>query len=149
MLLADALAAAGNTSAASAMLEENLALGRKQLGEENLGVLRTRLSQARMAIRGGQHANGHAALAALIPSLRKQGKAGQLALGQALVLQGEALLRDGKFNEARVPLNEALQLRQTLLWEHSPDITEARKLLDEARQSSQAASAGTTRPSAL
>jgi non-specific serine/threonine protein kinase/serine/threonine-protein kinase len=135
MFLADALDAAGERSAAAAQLDENLALGRKQLGEENLGVLRTRLSQARIAIRAGQRSTGNAALAALIPLFRKQGKAGQLALGQALVLQGESLLKDGKFSEASAPLSEALQLRQTLLWEHSPDITRARELLAEARSS--------------
>lgn len=141
MFLADALDAAGDTSAASAQLDENLALGRKQLGEENLGVLRTRLSQARIAIRRtGQRATGNAALAALIPLFRKQGKAGQLALGQALVLQGESLLKDGKFDEAGAPLREALQLRQTLLWEHSPDVVQARELLTEARNSGKRAS---------
>jgi len=153
MFLADALDAAGETRAAVTMLDENLALGRKQLGEQNLGVLRTRLSQVRIAIRDGQRTAGTAALAELIALFRKQGKAGQLALGQALVLQGEALLKDGRFRDARAPLNEALQLRQTLLWERSPDITEARELLAEARSAdsrdTDRRSADATRPSTL
>jgi hypothetical protein len=87
-----------------------------------------------MAIQGGGRAVGNVELAELIPLLRKQGKAGQLALGQALVLQGAALLREGKRKEAQSPIAEALQMRGTLLWEGSPDIAEAQKLMDEARQ---------------
>ena len=74
-----------------------------------------------------------AELATLIPVLRKQGKASQLALAQALVLQGESLLQDGKRHEAAQPLSEALQIRQTLLWDQSPDIAEVQKLLQVQR----------------
>jgi non-specific serine/threonine protein kinase/serine/threonine-protein kinase len=134
LFLAEALDAAGEKTSASTMLTENLALGRKQLGDGNLAVLRTRLAQARMQIRGGDRAAGNAELGELIPLLREQGKPGQLALGQALVLQGESLLLDGKRSEAATPLAEALQMRQTLLWDRSPDIEEARKLLAQARE---------------
>jgi hypothetical protein len=133
LFLGEALDAAGEKAAATTTLSENFALARKQLGDGNLAVLRTRLAQARMAIRGGDRAAGSAELAELIPLLRKQGKTGQLALGQALVLQGDALLLDGKKKDAQAPLAEALQLRQTLLWEQSPDIAEAERLLDRAR----------------
>jgi eukaryotic-like serine/threonine-protein kinase len=134
LFLAEALGASGETAAAAATLVENLALARKQLGDGNLAVLRTRLAQARIQIHGSERVAGNAELAALIPLLRKQGKAGQLALGQALVLQGESLLLDGKRREAAQPLAEALQMRQTLLWDRSPDIAEAQKMLDEARR---------------
>jgi hypothetical protein len=134
LFLGEALDASGDTAAATAMLSENLALARKQLGDENLAVLRTRLAQARIAVRGGERAAGNAELAELIPLLRKQGKGGQLALGQALVLQGQSFLLDGKRREAGPPLKEALQLRQTLLWDQSPDIAEVQKLLDEANR---------------
>jgi non-specific serine/threonine protein kinase/serine/threonine-protein kinase len=134
LFLAEALDTSGEQAAAAEMLSENLALARKQLGDENLAVLRIRLAQARMQIRGHQRAEGNAVLVALIPVLRKQGKPSQLVLGQALVLQGESLLLDGKRREAVGPLTEALQMRQTLLWEHSPDIAEAQKLLNEARR---------------
>ena len=134
LFLAEALDASGEKAAAASTLIENLALARKQLGDENLAVLRTRLAQARMQIHGSQRAAGNSELAALIPLLRKQGKAGQLALGQALVLQGESLVLDGKRRAAVPPLAEALQMRQTLLWDRSPDIAEAQKLLDAARR---------------
>src|SRR6185369_10067491 len=91
LFLGEALDAAGEKAAASATLSENLALARKQLGDGNLAVLRTRLAQARMQIHGSEREAGNAELAQLIPLLRKQGKAGQLALAQALVLQGESL----------------------------------------------------------
>ena len=134
LFLAEALDASGEKAAASVTLSENLALARKQLGDGNLAVLRTRMAQARMQIHGNERAAGNAQLAELIPLLRKQGKAGQLALGQALTLQGESLLLDGKRREAESPLAESLQMRQTLLWDRSPDIAEAQKLLDEARR---------------
>jgi eukaryotic-like serine/threonine-protein kinase len=134
LFLAEALDRAGEKMSASAMLSENLALARKQLGDGNLAVLRTRLAQARMEIHAGSRVMGNAELGELIPLLRDQGKAGQLALGQALVLQGESLLLDGKRSDAAKPLAEALQMRQTLLWDQSPDVDEARKLLDQARK---------------
>jgi non-specific serine/threonine protein kinase/serine/threonine-protein kinase len=133
LFLAEALDAAGEKPAASAMLTDNLALARKQLGDENLLVLRTRLAQARMKIHGGDRASGNAELAGLVALLRNQGKAGELALAQALALQGEALLLDGKHREARQPLTEALRMRQTLLWDRSPEIAEVQKLLGQAR----------------
>jgi eukaryotic-like serine/threonine-protein kinase len=133
LFLAEALDTSGETMNASAMLAENLALARKQLGDRNLAVLRTRLAQARLAIRGGHRAEGRAEVGELIPLLHEQGKSGQLVLGQALVLQGESLLLDGKRSEAQKPLAEALQMRQTLLWDQSPDVAEARRLLAQAR----------------
>jgi non-specific serine/threonine protein kinase/serine/threonine-protein kinase len=134
LFLAEALDAAGEKPAASAMLTENLALARKQLGEENLAVLRTRLAQLRMKVRGGDRAAANTELGELIIQLRKQGKVGELTLAQALVLQGESLLLDGNRQEARQPLTEALRMRQTLLWDRSPDLTEAQKLFDESRR---------------
>ncbi|MEJ1961407.1 MAG: hypothetical protein WDO56_07625 [Gammaproteobacteria bacterium] len=97
-------------------------------------MLRTRLAQATLAIHGGHRAEGNAELEALIPLLLKQGKGGTLPLGQALVLQGESLLLAGKRREARQPLREALRLRETLLWDRSPDIAEARARLGEAER---------------
>jgi tetratricopeptide (TPR) repeat protein len=133
MFLAEAQAAAGERSVALATLNENLELGRRQLGENHLNVLRTRLAQARLAIHGGNRSSGIEALAALIPQLRELGKPGQLALGQALVLRGEALLLEEQNREAVAPLTEALQLRQTLLSDTSPDLAEVRTRLAEAR----------------
>ncbi|MEJ0038521.1 MAG: protein kinase [Gammaproteobacteria bacterium] len=133
LFLAEALASAGEKAEASATLSENFELARKQLGDGNLAVLRTRLAQAQIAIDGSERTAGKAELAELILLLRKQGKPGQLALGQALVLQGEALLLDGKRSDAERPLNEALRMRQTLLWDRSPDIAEVRQLLDRLR----------------
>ncbi len=134
LFLAEALDAAGEKPAASAMLIDNLALARKQLGDENLAVLRTRLAQLRMKVHGGERAAASAELTEVIALLRKQGRGGELALSQALVLQGESLLLDGQRREAGRPLGEALRVRQTLLWDRSPDIAEAQKLLDQARR---------------
>jgi tetratricopeptide (TPR) repeat protein len=133
LFLAEALDAAGETVAASTLLRENLEQATRQFGENHLLPLRIRLAQARIAVRSGERSSGETDLAALIERFREHGKPGQLPLGQALVLQGDLLLKDGRRREAVAPLEEALQLRQTLLWERSPEIEEARARLAAAR----------------
>jgi hypothetical protein len=64
-----------------------------------------------------------------------------LALAQALVLRGEALMLEGRARDAIAPLDEALQLRQTLLWENSPDVAEAHQRLAQARRAANSAGA--------
>jgi non-specific serine/threonine protein kinase/serine/threonine-protein kinase len=149
LFLAEALDAADKATEATATLDENLTLARKQLGEENLAVLRTRLARARIEIHKGNSDAGKTELVTLLPLLRKQGKAGQLPLGQALMLLGDALLADGRPVEAIQPLNEALQLRQTLLWDRSPDVAEARDRLAEARRRAARTTANADEPDRL
>jgi hypothetical protein len=43
------------------------------------------------------------------------------------------MLKRGQRREAVAPFTEALQLRQTLLWERSPEVEEARAKLAAAR----------------
>jgi tetratricopeptide (TPR) repeat protein/predicted Ser/Thr protein kinase len=133
LFLAEALDASGDTAAASEMLRENLAMAVAQFGQAHLLPLRIRLVQARIAVRTGGVSGTDAELTALVAQFRKHGKAGQLPLGQALVLQGEWMLKRGQRREAVAPFTEALQLRQTLLWERSPEVEEARAKLAAAR----------------
>jgi hypothetical protein len=134
LFLAEALDAAGETVAALALLRENLALATRQFGEGHALPLRIRLLQARIAVRTGDVHVGESELTALVEQFRKQGKAGQLPLAQALVLRADWLMKEGRRSEAVAPLTEALQVRQTLLWERSPDIEEARAKLAAARE---------------
>jgi eukaryotic-like serine/threonine-protein kinase len=131
LFLASALAGAGQQAAAAALLAENLELGRKQLGEESLFVLRTQLEQARLAIESGEGVRSDPELAALIPRLRKVGGPGLPALTQALVARGDALLMQHRNAEAVPLFNEAVQLRKTFLWDQSWELAEARERLGE------------------
>jgi non-specific serine/threonine protein kinase/serine/threonine-protein kinase len=132
LFLARALASAGDQPEASRVLAENLELARKQLGEQNLFVLRTRLEQARLAVEHGDATQPERDLRALIPQLRKLGAAALPPLTQALVAQGDALLMQQRNAEAVPPLREAVQLREGFLWDQSWELAEARERLGEA-----------------
>jgi len=132
LFLAEALAASGHADESRRLLDENLAIGVKQLGEKHLLVLRIRLTQARLAISRGDLAGGVAQLDALLPLLREQGKAAQPALSQALVARGEALLLNRDAAAATQAFSESVRIREALLWEQSWELAEARERLGEA-----------------
>lgn len=130
--LAEAQAGAGQMDLASALLEENLELGRKQLGEDNVFVLRTYLARSRLALVKGDAVLADAELAALIPRLRAAGVPALLTLGQALVARAEALLLQNRAADAVPLLTEAVRMREELLWDQSWELAEARARLGEA-----------------
>jgi len=132
IFLARALADAGDPAEAAQVLAENLELARKQLGEENVLVLRTRLEQSRMAIERGDVVAPERALAELISQLRKLGAPALPSLTQALVARGDALLMQQRSDEAVPVLREAVQLRQSFVWDQSWELAEARERLGEA-----------------
>lgn len=132
LFLAEAHASAGNFQIADRLLAENLELGRKQLGEENVFVLRTHLARSRLTLANGRPEQASAELDALIPRLRAAGVAALPALAQALVAQGEALLDQGRASAAVPLLTRAVQLREQLLWDQSWELAEARARLGEA-----------------
>ena len=132
IFLARALAGAGDLPAAVQLLTENFEMGRKQLGEQHVMVLRTSLEQARLAVENGDAARAEPALLALIPRLRKLGAPGLPALTQALVARGDALLSLNRPAEAVPLLDEAVRLRETFLWDQSWELAEARERLGEA-----------------
>ena len=114
------------------MLAENLELARKQLGEQNVLVLRTRLEQARLGVERAETAAPESDLAALIPQLRKLGAPALPSLTQALVARGDALLLQQRNAEAVTVLQEAVRLRASFLWDQSWELAEARERLGEA-----------------
>jgi eukaryotic-like serine/threonine-protein kinase len=132
LFLARAVAGAGDQPEATRILAENLELARKQLGEQNLFVLRTRLEQARLAVDRGEATAPELDLAALIPQLRKLGAPALPSLAQALVARGEALVLQQRNAEAVPVLREAVQLRETFLWPQSWELAEARERLGAA-----------------
>jgi hypothetical protein len=132
LFLARALAGAGEQPAAMALLAESLELGRKQMGDANVFVLRTRLEQARLAVESGSAAGAELGLAALIPQLRNLGAPALPALTQALVARGDALLMQRRTAEAAPLLSEAVELRESFLWDQSWELAEARECLGEA-----------------
>jgi eukaryotic-like serine/threonine-protein kinase len=117
--LAEAHAAAGRSQHAAHLAEESFALARKQFGDDHLFAQRARLAKARLSAQHQPFEKANAELANVIAQLRAGGPAAQLALGQALVAQGELLLLNGRAAEAAPVLEEAVKLREQVLWEQS------------------------------
>jgi tetratricopeptide (TPR) repeat protein len=130
--LAEAHAAAGRHGHAVQIADDAVALARKQFGEDHFFAQRARLAKARLTANRQPFAKANAELAAVITKLRAGGPAAQLALGQALVAQGELLLQNGRAAEAAPVLEEAVKLREQVMWEQSWELAEARARLGEA-----------------
>nr|WP_298720015.1 serine/threonine-protein kinase [uncultured Steroidobacter sp.] len=130
--LAEAHAAAGRNQKAVQIADEAWALARKQFGDEHFFAQRARLAKARLTANQQPFEKASAELADVITKLRAGGPAAQLALGQALIAQGELLLQNGRAAEAAPVLEEALKLREQVMWEQSWELAEARARLGEA-----------------
>ncbi|MFC4311166.1 protein kinase [Steroidobacter flavus] len=131
--LAEAHAAAGHPKDATQIADEALALARKQFGDNHLFTQRARLTKARLATKQQPFATASDELADVIIKLRSGGPAAQLALGQALVAQGELLIQNGHAAEAAPVLEEAVKLREQVMWDQSWELAEARARLGEAQ----------------
>lgn len=131
--LAEAQAASGQQSRASQIMEETLALARKQFGEDHFFTHRAALAKARLSATQPSRAISSADFAVLATKLRAAGPTAQLALGQALVAHGELLMKEGRSAEALPVLEEAVKLREQVMWEQSWELAEARARLGEAQ----------------
>jgi tetratricopeptide (TPR) repeat protein len=134
--LAEAHAAAGHQQNAVRIADEALSLARKQFGDDHLFAQRARLARARLTAAQQPFSQASAELADVIAKLRAGGPAAQLALGQALVAQGELLGRNGHAAEAVALLEEAVKLREQVMWDQSWELAEARARLGEAQVAS-------------
>ncbi len=134
--LAEAHAAAGHQQNALQIVDEALALARKQFGDDHLFAQRARLSRARLSASQQPFEKASAELADVITKLRAGGPAAQLALGQALVAQGDLLTLNGRAAEAAPLLEEAVKLREQVMWDQSWELAEARARLGEAQVAS-------------
>jgi hypothetical protein len=110
-----------------------LALARKQFGDDHLFAQRARLARARLTANQRPFSEASTELADTITKLRAAGPAAQLALGQALVAQGDLLIQNGRAAEAAPLLDEAVKLREQVMWEQSWELAEARARLGEAK----------------
>ncbi|MGH8311619.1 MAG: hypothetical protein ACRETX_17720, partial [Steroidobacteraceae bacterium] len=98
----------------------------------HLLTLRIRLSQARLALASGKP-NG---VRDVIDGLRKLGPPAEATLAQALVHEGDGFIARARERDAIAPLEEAVRLRERLLWSESWELAEARARLGEARLAS-------------
>jgi serine/threonine-protein kinase len=131
--LAEALAAAGQAQRADQTIDETLALARKQFGDDHFFTQRVRLAKARLSAARKPQPQSSAELTDIIAKLRAAGPAAQLALTQALITQGEVLMKQGHAAEATPLLEEAVKLREQVMWEQSWELAEARARLGEAQ----------------
>ncbi|WP_129642295.1 serine/threonine-protein kinase [Peristeroidobacter agariperforans] len=130
--LAEAHAAAGRSQHAAQLADESFALARKQFGDDHFFAQRARLAKARLTANHQPFEKANAELANVIAKLRAGGPAAQLALGQALITQGELLLQNHRAADAAPLLEEAVKLREQVMWEQSWELAEARARLGEA-----------------
>lgn len=131
--LAEALAASGEGQRAARVVDETLALARKQFGDDHFFTHRVRLAQARLSAAQKPNTRSLAALADVTTKLRSSGPAAQLALAQALVAQGETLTHLRRPADALPLLEEAVSLREQVMWDQSWELAEARARLAEAQ----------------
>lgn len=131
--LAEAHAAAGRNQRAVRIADEALALARNQFGDDHFVAQRARLAKARLTAQQQPFESSNAELADIIAKLRAGGPAAQLALGQALITRGELLLQNGRAAEAAPVFEEAVKLREQVMWEQSWELAEARARLGEAQ----------------
>lgn len=130
--LAEAHAAAGRSQHAAQLADESFALARKQFGDDHFFAQRARLAKARLTANHQPFEKANAELANVIAKLRAGGPAAQLALGQALITQSELLLQNHRAADAAPLLEEAVKLREQVMWEQSWELAEARARLGEA-----------------
>jgi serine/threonine protein kinase/tetratricopeptide (TPR) repeat protein len=131
--LAEAHAASGQKQQAAQIADEAVALARKQFGDDHFFAQRAQLAKTRLTADQKPAAQSSAELAEVITKLRVAGPTAQLALTQALVAQGELLLKQERASEAMPVLEEAVKLREQVMWEQSWELAEARARLGEAQ----------------
>jgi eukaryotic-like serine/threonine-protein kinase len=135
LFLADALASAGQRQPAELLLDQNLAVARERFGDEHLLTLRIQLSQSRLAFAAGKADESREQVRQLIGGLRKLGAPAEATLAQALLHEADALMALARARDAIEPLEEAVRLRERLMWSESWELAQARARLGEARLS--------------
>lgn len=134
--LAEAHSAAGHEQRAADIVNETLAMARKQFGPEHLYAQRVQLAKNSLLANRQPAEQTLAELADLANSFRAQGPAAQLPLAKALVVQGDLLLKQRRASDAVPLLEEAVRLREQTMWSDSWELAEARARLGEAQLAS-------------
>lgn len=130
--LAEAHQAAGHQQRAAEMAIATLAMARKQFGPEHLYAQRVQLSATKLLAFRQPPEQTLAELAEVVTKLRAQGPTAQPPLAQALVAQGDLLVKQQRAAEALPLLEEAVRIREQTMWAKSWDLAEARARLGEA-----------------
>ena len=134
--LAEAHAAAGQHERAATVIDDTLAMARKQFGADHLYAQRVRLAKTKLAAAHKPQDGTVAELAEVTAKLRAAGPTAQLALAQALIAQGDLLMKRNRAAEAAPLLEEAVRLREQVMWPESWELAEARARLGEAQLAS-------------
>ncbi len=132
---ADALIAAGRFADARAALDAVRASMAPAFGPKSALGLRLRIGNLRLLSAQGRRADVARDATAVIEDLRALGVSARPQLAQALVLQGVALAGEADAARALAPLDEALRLRNEMLWSGSWELAEARLRLAEVIRS--------------
>jgi eukaryotic-like serine/threonine-protein kinase len=130
--LAEAHLAAGQERRAADIIGETFEMARKQFGPAHLYTQRVQLAKTRLLVARNPPEQTLAELAGLTGKLRTHGPAAQLPLAQALLLQGDLLVKQRRAIEALPLLEEAVRLREQTMWPQSWELAEARARLGEA-----------------
>jgi serine/threonine-protein kinase len=134
--LAEAHAAAGQHERAATVIDDTLATARKQFGTDHLYAQRVLLAKTKLAAAHKPQDGTVAELAQVTDKLRAAGPTAQLALAQALIAQGDLLMKRNRAAEAVPLLEEAVRLREQVMWPESWELAEARARLGEAQLAS-------------
>ncbi len=132
LFLTEAFLGGGDTSAARKLADQNVMLAQERFGANHLLTLRAMLEQARIQLTMGAADEATAQFTALLPALRKLGPAANTQLANALIGAGDSLLAQSRAGEASALFQEAVQLREKLLWDQSWELAEARARLGES-----------------
>lgn len=130
--LAEAHEAAGHRQRAADLIAETSAMARKQFGPTHLYAQRVQLAKTKLLAARQPSEQVLADLVEVTTNLRTHGAAAQLALAQALVAQGDLLVKQQRAAEALPLLQEAVRLREQTMWSESWELAEARARLGEA-----------------
>ena len=133
IFLAEAHHAAGHTQRAAELVTEIAAMARKQFGPHHFYAQRAQLAKTRLLASRQSPEQTLTDLMEVTAQLRAHGVATQLPLAQALVAQGDLLIKQHRAAEAVPVLEEAVRLREQMMWPKSWELAEARARLGEAQ----------------
>jgi eukaryotic-like serine/threonine-protein kinase len=112
LFLGETQAAAGDLTAATAMLNDVRVAALVHYGAADPLVLRTQIGIAQVAAKAGDYETSVSQLASAIVGLRKLGARDEIYLAQALELLGDVELSVGRTPQASTALLEALAIRE-------------------------------------
>jgi tetratricopeptide (TPR) repeat protein len=133
IFLAEAHHAAGHEQRAADMIAATSAMASKQFGPKHVYAQRAQLTKTKLLAARQSPEQTLAELMEVTANFRAHGAAAQFTLAQALVAQGDLLIKQERAAEALPLLEEAVRLREQTMWSDSWELAEARARLGEAQ----------------